>query len=105
MRPFAIASFLLVSISLYAATPGTFRGKIVESTESTEKGWIFLQSRNGSIRKVNIGSARITSANAPKPYKREFGALPQGTEVRVTATQENGNWKASEVEIILLPSK
>jgi len=97
------ALVLTTSLLLSAGTPGSFRGTIVDGP-SAEKGWIYVQGRNGMARRVEIAHARVAydeevPATERRP-KAEDG-LVVGTEVRVTAEQgSDGEWKASEVEIL-----
>jgi hypothetical protein len=99
----ALVLVLGTALLLNAGTPGSFRGTIVDGP-SAAKGWIYVQGRNGMARRVNIEHARVAydeevpaTERRPKP---EDG-LVVGTEVRVTAEQgSDGEWKASEVEIL-----
>jgi hypothetical protein len=94
---------LATTLLLNAGTPGSFRGTIVDGA-SPEKGWIYVQGRNGMARRVNIAHARVAydedvPASERRP-KAEDGLLV-GTEVRVTAEQgSDGEWRASEMEIL-----
>ncbi len=88
---------------LAAATPGSFRGTVVDNPNSA-KGWIYVQGRNGSARRVEITHAKVVydedvpaAARRPKPEE----ALTPGAEVRVTAEQgSDGEWHATQVEIL-----
>jgi hypothetical protein len=93
------------SLFALAGTAGSFRGKVVESEQTAvNPNWIYVQGRNGAIRRVEISKAKIEydegvpAANRnPKPQQ----ALTSGTEVRVTAEQgKDGEWRASRVEIL-----
>ena len=88
-----------------AGTPGSFRGTIVVGPhDSASKSWIYVQSRNGMARRVDISHACVsydesvpTATRLPKPED----ALTAGAEVRVTAEQgSDGEWRASRVEIL-----
>jgi hypothetical protein len=98
-----VVLLLGTALLLHAGTPGSFRGSIVDGP-SAAKGWIYVQGRNGMARRVNIAHARVAydeevPATERRP-KAEDG-LVVGTEVRVTAEQgSDGEWKASEVEIL-----
>ena len=88
-----------------AATPGSFRGTIVEGDKGApESGWLYVRSKNGSLRRVDISQAAVdydetVPAAERKPSARE--QLVIGAEVRVTAEQTNdGEWRASRIEII-----
>jgi hypothetical protein len=88
---------------LTAGTPGSFRGTIVDGP-SAQKGWIYVQGRNGMARRVEIAHARVTfDEDVPADQRRAKpeDALVVGAEVRVTAEQgSDGEWRASEVEIL-----
>ena len=100
LRVFALVLALAV---LAAATPGSFRGTIVDNPNAA-KGWIYVKGRNGTARRVEISRAKIlydedvAAANRrPKPEE----ALTPGAEVRVTAEQDSdGEWHATQVEIL-----
>ncbi len=99
-----VTLFLLLTVT--AATPGMFRGTIVEGpANSRSKGWIFVKGKNGLSRRVDVARASVFYNDEYPEEKRERSAtssLRPGTEVRVTATQgDDGEWHASEVEIVL----
>ena len=89
----------------YAGTPGSFRGKIVEGPHAAmEKGWIYVQARNGMVRRVEISHAQVEydeevpAASRPGDPRN---AVKAGVEVRVTAEQDSdGEWIASRVEVL-----
>jgi hypothetical protein len=110
--PYLIAlclTLVLLSAPASAATPGLFLGTIVEEghPEAAETGWIYVQGRNGGIRKVDISHASITYGDDVPARSRDSqprGALVSGTEVRVTAEQgSDGEWRATLVEILKRP--
>ena len=88
-----------------AGTPGSFRGTIVDGPHSSAgKNWIYVQSRNGMARRVDVSRAHVVyDEDVPRGTrlaKPEEGLVP-GAEVRVTAEQgSDGEWKASRVEIL-----
>lgn len=94
---------LFLPTLVWAGTPGSFRGKMVEGPR-TEKNWIYVQARNGMVRRVEISHAKVeydpdipAAARRPDPQN----ALKAGVEVRVTAEQgSDGEWRASEIEIL-----
>jgi hypothetical protein len=96
---------LFVGTLLFAGTPGSFRGTIVESTDTTAgKNWIYVQGRNGMARRVDIAHARISydeGVPSADRHSQPADALTPGVEVRVTAEQgSDGEWRASRVEIL-----
>ncbi|HYE26529.1 MAG TPA: hypothetical protein VEG32_15155 [Clostridia bacterium] len=101
----ALALSLLFSLPLLAATPGSFRGVLIDAPGGEKKdGYIFLQARNGNVRKVEVAKATVTYDAAVPEKQRHAKAqesLVPGAEVRITATQGNdGEWHASQVEIM-----
>jgi hypothetical protein len=89
------------------ATLGVFQGKVVEGSKREAGTYIYVQGRNGMLRRVNIRSARVRFAEAVAP--REKVAKPseyllEGAEVLVSAEQNNaGEWQAKEITILRLP--
>jgi hypothetical protein len=95
---------LVLGLAIVAgATPGSFRGTIVDNPNAA-KGWIYVQGRNGTARRVEITHAKISyDEDVPATERRPNAgeALKQGVEVRVTAEQDSeGEWHATEVEIL-----
>jgi hypothetical protein len=89
----------------YAGTPGSFRGTVVEGDQgSPREGWLYIRSRNGSIRRVDISQATVGYDETVPADQRKSSARQQlvtGAEVRVTAEQgSDGEWRASRVEIV-----
>jgi hypothetical protein len=104
-----ICSLLLIIVVLSAwvsaGTPGSFRGTIVDGPHSPAgQNWIYVQSRNGMARRVDISRALVSydeSVPTANRQSRPQDALTTGAEVRVTAEQgSDGEWRASKVEIL-----
>jgi hypothetical protein len=101
--PVRVVALVLGLAIVATATPGSFRGTIVDNP-SAAKGWIYVQGRNGTARRVEISRAKIlydedvpAAERRPKPEE----ALMPGAEVRVTAEQDSdGEWHATQVEIL-----
>src|SRR5215831_17960060 len=98
-----IGSLILVWALLASATPGSFRGTIVDNPNAT-KGWIYVQGRNGTARRVEVSHAKIEydeDVPAAERNAKPEDALIPGSEVRITAEQESdGEWHAERVEIL-----
>jgi hypothetical protein len=99
------AVFLLLIELALAGTPGSFRGTIVDGPHADSGSrWIYVQSRTGTARKVEISRARVTYDDAVPAAQRRgepADALAPGAEVRVSAEQgADGEWKASRIEIL-----
>jgi hypothetical protein len=100
-----IAAVLALTGLAFAGTPGSFRGTIVDAPPaSSGNRWIYVQSRNGTARRVESSHARVTyDESVPAADRRDnpADALLPGTEVRVSAEQgSDGEWKASRIEIL-----
>ncbi len=100
-----LVTLWLMALPLWAATPGTFRGVLVEAPKASRTdGWIFVKGKNGLLRKVEIRQASVHYEDTFPPEKRKNSpkaSLRPGIEVRVTAIQGNdGEWHASDVEIV-----
>ncbi len=102
-RAFRVFALVLGLAILAAATPGSFRGTIVDNPNSA-KGWIYVQGRKGTARRVEVSHATVTYDEDVPAIERSpnpQGALIPGTEVRVTAEQgSDGEWHAERVEIL-----
>jgi hypothetical protein len=72
------------------------------------KGWIYVQGRNGSARRVEVSHAKIAydeDVPAAERNAKPEEALVPGSEVRVTAEQgSDGEWHATEVEVLKVAS-
>jgi hypothetical protein len=70
---------------------------------TTDDNWIYVQSKNGMLRRVDISNAQVTyEAGVPRERRQDPAAraLKPGVKIRVTAEQDaNGEWRASQVEI------
>lgn len=100
-----LLTLCLTVLPSLAATPGTFRGVVVEAPKTSRvEGWIFVKGKNGMLRRVEIKSATVHYEDTFPAAKRKAPpqeSLKPGIEVRVTATQgKDGEWHASEVEIV-----
>jgi hypothetical protein len=103
-----LIAILLLATSAFAGSPGTFRG-IMYPGQNTKPGWVYIVGRNDMLRLVHIANAVVSYAEEfPQERRRAVPArdLKPGAEVRVTAEQDSdGEWRASEVEIIRAGSK
>jgi hypothetical protein len=95
---------LLFSTAL-SASSGSFVGLVVNGPNTDAgKKWVFIQSKKGATRKVEISSAKVVfDEDVPREQKtsKPVDAIKEGARVRVTASQDdNGEWKASEVEVL-----
>lgn len=94
---------LVVHLAVFAGTPGIFQGRIYRG-QNASPGWIYVQGRNGMLRKVEVSRARVVYAASVPVADRATDPsrdLIRGAEVRVTAEQDGaGEWRASRVEIV-----
>lgn len=94
---------LFATAWLLAGTPGSFRGTVVPGPDKSN-AWVYVEGRNHAVRRVNVSSAKIhydeeiSASGRQKPVPK---VLPIGTQVRVTAEQDDGGeWRATDVEIL-----
>jgi hypothetical protein len=70
--------------------------------------WLYVQGKNGAIRRANIANAVVEYDDdypASKRHKRAADSLDRAIEVRVTAEQDEakgGEWQATNI-LILAP--
>lgn len=102
-RAASVLALILGCAMLAGATPGSFRGTVVDNPNAGT-GWIYVQGRNGTARRVEISRAKIEydeDVPADERNSKPEDALVPGSEVRVTAEQgSDGEWHATEVEIL-----
>lgn len=106
-------TLLLGSLALAASgVVGMFQGKIVQvKGKELAPEILFVQGRNGMVRKVNISQAKVEYDDdfpSADRLKRPADSLRQNTVVRITAEQteaQDALWKASEVLIISVKKK
>lgn len=100
-----VLAVMLLTAAAFAGTPGTFRG-VLYPGQNTKPGWVYIVGRNETLRLVHIANASVSYAEEfPARLRREKPAksLRPGADVRITAEQDaDGNWEATEVEIIAL---
>lgn len=97
---------LLLALALAAPADdqvaGLFKGKLVR--EQCADSAVFIQARNGSLRRVNVGRAVITYHKDVAASKRSADpkdGLRRAGQVLVTAVQgEDGEWTARKIEIL-----
>jgi hypothetical protein len=106
------ARVLLVTVLLCCvpslAVEGMFQGRVVNPpyVARLKSGWIYVQGRNHSLRRVEVAHAAIVfGEEVPASQKRkcDMECLEVGQEVRVYAEQDSrGEWRATRVEILRL---
>lgn len=102
--PILLLCFVFASLPLLAGS-GTFRGTVIDPPAGFVTGKVlFVKSRNGVVRKVDVSSAAVVyGGSVPEASrdKKPASALKSGVDVRVTAEQgESGDWQATQVEIV-----
>lgn len=102
---FTVAALLACLLPVSAEISGTFRGVIVHAPQGeARQGWIYVQGRNGNLRRAEVSHAQVLYASSVPARLRQTEparSLKEGAEVRVTASQDgNGEWRASQVEIL-----
>jgi hypothetical protein len=109
MRFCAAALALLLTLPALGSTPADFRGKVIEfpNYKGSTFGTIFVMGRNGALRKVRVGSARVSyDEHIPTKFrlKQPSQSLTHGAEVRVEAEEDgHGLWRARSIEILGVP--
>jgi hypothetical protein len=88
-----------------SAVEGTFYGIVVNPPAGAPQpaGWIYVQSKNHMLRRVDISHATIVFEQgiAQKQKDCRQPCLVSGDEVRVTAEQDrSGEWRAKRVEVL-----
>ncbi len=100
-----IATVLTWSVATFA-TIGSFRGKIVTAPDGQARtGWVFVQSPNGRMRLVDIRKAQFAfdeGLRVPADLNPSAKLLLEGAEIRVVGEQQEGEWRATRIEIIRL---
>jgi hypothetical protein len=89
------------------AVTGVFQGRLLQPDGwDAGSGWMFVQSPNKSVRRVEIRTAHLRySDEIPKHARKKELAdgLRDADQVRVTANQRSdGEWSAQVVEILTL---
>src|SRR2546423_8534985 len=115
MRPLCRLTLCLLIFAgtAHSGLLGVFQGTIVKSSRlnaKTKERWLYVQSRNGSVRKVNIAKALVEyddDVPAKQRNRQPAEGLALDTEVRITAEQDrnrdgSGDWQAEHV-LILAP--
>ena len=104
-RLYLIAIMLAWGVAA-SATMGSFRGKIVTAPAGqAREGWVFVQAPNGRMRLVDIRKAQFAfdeGLRVPAEMSPSAKLLLEGAEIRVVGEQQEGEWRATRVEIIRL---
>ena len=103
---------LIATIALFSClgfaegTVGTFQGLVVSGSSQDSGTYIYVQGKNGNVRRVRVTGAKVYYADSVPASQRVRSALEclqEHPEVRVTAEQaKNGEWKAQEIVIVRL---
>jgi hypothetical protein len=102
-----IATIVLFSGLVFAeGTVGIFQGLVVYGSSRKSATYIYVQGKNGNVRRVRVTGAKVYYADSvpvSQRIKRAVECLQEHPEVKVTAEQAgNGEWKAQEIAIIRL---
>ena len=94
---------LLMALPGVAGPVGMFQGELMGGPQA---GWLYVKGRNGMLRRVAIGKARIVYGRAVPLGLRDPNPsddLIKGAVVKVTAEQgPDGEWRAREVVLVHL---
>jgi len=99
------AFFSATALLRAEGTMGVFEGTVVDSPDNqAAKDWLYVQGRNGSLRRVRLAGAKVTFDDAvPRRArsKRPEESLKSSARVRVTAQQDgDGEWRALNIVIL-----
>ena len=103
MKVWLSIALLVATVQGFGGASGSFAGTVIDGPDQAS-GWVYVEGRNHSVRRVNISAAKVRyESDVPKAERKNPvpRALPAGTHVRVTAEQdESGEWRAEDVEIL-----
>jgi len=106
LRLFIATVFLFSGFAFGEGTVGIFQGLVVYGSSRDSGTYIYVQGKNGNIRRVRVTGAKVYYADSVPASQRITSALEclqEHPEVKVTAEQAgNGEWKAQEVVILRL---
>ena len=101
-----IAVLCLAGAIAGLAALGIFQGQVVPAPKGQDSKWLFVKSRNGNLRRVDISKAKVDYDDAIPKLRRQQAAkdaLRPPVVVRVIADQdEDGEWQAKKVLILAL---
>src|SRR3954468_15269813 len=110
MRPLRLLAVLALTSffsSVFAGSiTGVFQGTVVQlpsAKSQTRTKWLYVQGKNGVIRRANIAKAVIGYDDdfpAKRRHKLASESLIKAAVVRVTAEQDearDGEWQATNV--------
>jgi hypothetical protein len=112
MRPLRLLALLALTTSAFAGSiTGVFQGTVVQlpAKSQARAKWLYVQGKNGVIRRANIAKATIEYDEdfpAKRRHKLPSDSLTTAAVVRVTAEQDEargGEWQATNVLIVSPP--
>ncbi len=107
VRIVVVLLLLAANVGWAEGAIGTFEGLVVQGNSRETGTYIYVQSKNGNMRRVRIKGARIYYADSIPAIQRTRSAaecLRGPSEVRITAEQnKSGEWNAREIMILRLP--
>jgi hypothetical protein len=107
-----IALLLVTPMGFAGSITGVFQGTVVQlpaSKAQDKSRWMYVQGKNGIIRRANIARASFEyDEDFPKAKRHPKAAesLLKAAVVRVTAEQDeskDGEWQATRVSIVSPP--
>jgi len=112
MRTIAAFRFFIATTVLFSGLAfeegaiGIFQGLAIPGASHEAGKYIYVQGRNGSLRRVKITGAKVFYADSiplSQRIKSPIECLQEHPEVKVTAEQDgSGEWKAREIVIMRL---
>lgn len=105
-EPGSSASAVFAVAGVGEGTVGIFQGLVVYGSSRDSATYIYVQGKNGNVRRVRVTGAKVYYADsvpASQRVKSALECLQEHPEVRVTAEQaKSGEWKAQEIVILRL---
>jgi hypothetical protein len=107
-----IACLLFTPLAHAGTITGVFQGTVVQlntAKPAAKTRWMYVQGKNGAIRRANIAKATFDyDEDFPKVkrHKKAEESLLKEATVRVTAEQDvahDGEWQATNVSIVSPP--
>jgi len=107
-----LVCLLLTPLAFAGTITGVFQGTVVQLNThkpAAKTRWMYVQGKNGVIRRANIAKATFDyDEDFPKAkrHKKAEDSLLKAAVVRVTAEQDvahDGEWQATSVSIVAPP--
>ena len=106
IRLFIATAVLFSGLTFGEGAIGIFQGLVISGYSKQAETYIYVQGKNGNVRRVKITGAKVSYGDSIPPSQRiksPVECLREHPEVKVTAEQgPQGEWKAQEIVIVRL---